>query len=146
MSKIFILPILLNLFNFIFSLATPELNFLRKRNSSQTINLKKASTISQQINAYCLSIYEDVVYDISELYDPNMDYFFHNQSDYFYFNFCKFGSTICKKDSSYSIYVNKTDARTNNTDCNLLSGTNYKNTPKWQIISKYILIILRKFN
>lgn len=107
-------------------------------NKNSKINHSAMSMMSQTINAFCYIILDDVVYDISSLYDSVNDYVIHSNSDYFYFNFCKFGTSKCKKDNAYISYFKNFSQYSyfNNTDCNLLSGTNYENVPKWNIISK----------
>jgi hypothetical protein len=93
-----------------------------------------------EVQAYCFVNLDGVVYDLNPLYDASSDYIFKsgtNQS--FYYNFCKFGVSKCKKDNTY-IMAAKTDSLINNstTDCTLLSGTNHENFPKWRIISKIL--------
>jgi hypothetical protein len=89
--------------------------------------------------AYCFVNLDGTVYDLNKLYDPNADYFFKANSKSYYFNFCKFGVSKCKKDNTYIIASNQNSLIKNQTnDCTLLSGTNYQTLPKWRINSKII--------
>ncbi len=91
-------------------------------------------------SAYCYFINNDVLYDISPLYDAVTDYHVSAANNgHFYFNFCKFGNTVCNKDKSYAVFTkNKILGNATTDDCSLLSGTNFEKTPKWRVLSKYI--------
>lgn len=90
-------------------------------------------SISPQIKAFTFVDYEGLVYDLSNLYDINQDYYANKNNSLFYFNIGKFGNTNCKKDNSYIVFINEKDE--NNTDCSLLSGTNKEKPSKWRIRS-----------
>lgn len=87
------------------------------------------------ILAYCFVNIDGLVYDLGSLYDAASDYTINSGRDNFYFNFCKHGVTKCKKDHSYIVAGKSSDKPVNNTlnECSVLSGTNYKNYPKWKI-------------
>lgn len=91
-------------------------------------------TISPEIQAFTFVDFDGLVYDLSNLYDENKDYFVNKNKTYYYFNIGNFGVTSCKKDNTYIIYLDEND--TNNTDCKLLSGTNKDKPSKWRIRSK----------
>jgi hypothetical protein len=93
---------------------------------------------TSEIEAYCFVNLNGIVYDLNPLYDSTSDYYFKSieGKNNFYFNFCKYGTSKCKKDNSYIMVSHDTKIENNTSnDCSILSGTNYANYPKWTIIS-----------
>ena len=110
-------------------------NFLPRMN--QTLSSSDTFLADGEVEAFCFANINGVVYDLNPLYDATSDYLFKSKGENYYFNFCKFGSTKCKKDNTY-IVAAKGGSVVNNTttECSLLSGTNYESLPKWKITSK----------
>jgi hypothetical protein len=116
-------------------------NFLERNNRTLPVMPSYSDVIllDAELQAYCFANVNGVVYDLNPLYDATSDYMFKSKNITFYYNFCKFATTKCKKDNTYMIATNPGSVFNNTSnDCNLLTGTNYQSLPKWKIKSKHI--------
>jgi hypothetical protein len=120
-------------------------NLIRKHLSrNELIQLQK---MNEDIEAYCFVNMGGAVYDLNPLNDPKEDYsvITADKKNSFYFNFCQFAVTTCKKNKSYAVLTRDTVIDNKSSDCSLLSASNKKTAPKWKIISKtyiYTIIII----
>ena len=134
MTKVFYLTLL---FTFLLFITCNRQNNIRNILPKTNETFIDANLLNGEVDAYCFVNLNGVVYDLGPLYDSTADYTIKRQNENFYFNFCKYGLTKCKKDFTYVVSTTKA-ALVNNTsnDCTLLSGTNYEYMPRWTINSK----------
>ena len=116
-------------------------NFLERNNRTlpSMPSYSDVILLDAELQAYCFANVNGIVYDLNPLYDATSDYMFKSKNGNvtFYYNFCKFTNTKCNKDNTYMISTNPGSIFNNTSnDCNLLTGTNYQNLPKWKIKSK----------
>ncbi len=140
-EKLIIVLCLLAIFSRTYSASNAIKNFLERSNRTLPLMPSYSDVIllDAELQAYCFANVNGIVYDLNPLYDATSDYMFKskNGSVTFFYNFCKFGNTKCKKDNTYMISTNQGSVYNNTSnDCNLLTGTNYQNLPKWKIKSK----------
>jgi hypothetical protein len=115
-------------------------NFMRIIDSNDNV-ARETYSLKGRIKANCFVNLKSVIYDLHQLQDKKLDYNFYSGKEYFYFNFCKFTITKCKKDSSY--VMSSITKSVNNTlsECYELSGNNNENIPQWEITGKLFLIL-----
>jgi hypothetical protein len=124
----------------LYFIATPKIR--NKNRITQHINpiIAEQPKINNEISAYCFASMDGAVYDLNKLYDPKEDYSIitADKKNTFYFNFCNFAITKCKKERTYAILTREKVLMDRSRNCTLLSGTNRDKAPKWTIISKVI--------
>jgi len=122
----------------LYFIATPKIR--NKNTITQHINgnIIEQPKINNEISAYCFASMDGAVYNLNELYDPKEDYSIisADKKHAFYFNFCNFAITKCKKERTYAILTRDKVLMDRSRNCTLLSGTNRDIAPKWSIISK----------
>jgi hypothetical protein len=135
--------LILLILDILLCIATPKIRNKNRITQHLNRNIAEPPKLESEISAYCFASMDGAVYNLNPLYDPKEDYSIitANKKNTFYFNFCNFAITKCKKDRTYAILTRDKLLLDRSRNCTLLSGTNRDNAPIWRIISKISLFL-----